>query len=256
MVLNRKFLLRAIVVTAAIFHALRVRKGKSLPLSVLSYLGHLSTQSFLGVFAGDLIGLVILSAVWRTLRRMSLKSFSTHKNEISDWLYGLGRMIPFVESKIQAEMDKQERGIKRSLIPEGVEYLHTLPKEGMSGEEIMKIMETMSAKEIQKWQSGRVSGDASFLFSIFSSFSASSFLIFLWYSSHSVTLSSINLTFFFPHRSPSLSLLHLSNFLSPRRRCLQWRGRSCPHYERGIQSLRRLQPSPSRSLAVTPKVRE
>lgn len=163
MVLNRKFLLRAIVVTAAIFHAIRVRRGQSLPLSVLSYLGHLSTQSFLGVLAGDLIGLVILSSLWRTLRRMSLKSFSTHKNEISDWLYGLGRMIPFVESKIQAEMDKQERGIKKSLIPEGVEYLHSLPKEGLSEEEILKIMETMSAKEIAKWQSGRVSGVFLFL---------------------------------------------------------------------------------------------
>jgi hypothetical protein len=168
---NRKLLVKAAVVVMALVHGLRVHRGKSLPLSVLSYLGQLTVKSGLvGVVVGDLVGLVLLATAWRTLRRMSQKSLAAHKNDLSDWLYGLGRLIPFVEAQIQAEMNKQEAGIKHSLLPEGYEYLHALPKEGLSEEEIMKLMESMSAKEIAKWQSGRVSGQGHVTIAVFSPF--------------------------------------------------------------------------------------
>ena len=159
MVLAKLKIVRAAVFAVVLFHGWKASRGKSLPVSVLSLIGNLTAgQGFLGIVAGDVIGLMILAGTIRYLRRLSLKTFDEIKNDILTSGYGVAMSLPFVESRVEDMMIKTERDLKKSLVPKTFEPNTRLPKEGKSGEEILEIMREFIGHESGKWQAGKVSG--------------------------------------------------------------------------------------------------
>ena len=155
----QRILVKAAVVAALVFHAVKVKQGKSLPLTLLSFLGNLTTKTgLLGTLLGDVVGLLILATAWRIVRRLLSSPFKTHYNDAADYGYSMVRSLPLVSSLVAKEMEKHESDIKGSMIPKDQKYTPMLPEEGMSKEEIMELMNTFSNKEKGKWEEGKVSG--------------------------------------------------------------------------------------------------
>ena len=157
--MTRRLLMKAAVVAALIFHAVKVRQGKSLPLTILSFLGNLSTKSgLLGTLVGDAVGLIILCAAWRIVRRLLADSFKNHYNNLADYGYDSVRRLPIIRSMVLKEMHKHEADIKSGMIPKDQKYTPHIPEEGMPKEEIIALMESFVQKEKGKWEEGKVSG--------------------------------------------------------------------------------------------------
>ena len=118
--MRRAAILKFLAVGFAIVHAIRVKHGKSVPLSLASVLAnYFARKSYLGILAGDLLGFLFLAAVYRSLRRVLSASLHDNKNALIDWFYGSIKDLPFVAPMIEKEMAKQEKGLEKSIIPKG-----------------------------------------------------------------------------------------------------------------------------------------
>ena len=139
-------------------HVVQIVRGRASKRSLVSSLAALTNKGILGIVLGDVVGVVFLAAFLRVVRRVLVSSAKTNYESLADWGYSVIRSLPFIKGSVEAEMDKQERELKDSIIPQGVEYLPQLPEVGMSREEIIGLMKTFVEKEKGKWEEGKVSG--------------------------------------------------------------------------------------------------
>eukprot|EP00211_Chloroparvula_japonica_P001444 CAMPEP_0119157398 /NCGR_PEP_ID=MMETSP1310-20130426/52735_1 /TAXON_ID=464262 /ORGANISM="Genus nov. species nov., Strain RCC2339" /LENGTH=564 /DNA_ID=CAMNT_0007150015 /DNA_START=56 /DNA_END=1750 /DNA_ORIENTATION=- len=157
--MSRRSLIRAAVAAAVLFHGVRVAQKKSLPVSLLTLLGNLtSTAGFWGIVAGDIIGLVILSAAIRWLRRVSLMSLEDIKDALASRAYEMSLAIPMVAHRVEEEMNKTEGDLRKSMLGKGFQEYTAIPEKGLTGDFILETLEGYYAKEAPNWKNGRVSG--------------------------------------------------------------------------------------------------
>ena len=139
-------------------HVKKILQGKAPRRSLVSYLTHLTNKNLLGVVVGDVIAFLLLSAVYRVVRRICASPMKANCEALADWSYSVLRSLPFIKGSVEAEMEKHERDLASSVLPKGIEYLPQLPESGMSREEIIGVMKAFVEKEKGKWEEGRLSG--------------------------------------------------------------------------------------------------
>ncbi|KAM8924582.1 sphingosine-1-phosphate lyase 1 [Pelodytes ibericus] len=68
------------------------------------------------------------------------------------------RRLPFIGSQIQSKLNKALDEMSKSMVKEGLNYVHALPQTGLRQEQVMEKLKQYSAMGHVSWKTGKVSG--------------------------------------------------------------------------------------------------
>jgi sphinganine-1-phosphate aldolase len=112
---------------------------------------------------GDVLGIVMFVFLLNLILKIIDVDFMHLKKDLMDYGYSLVRNTSFVKNMVKHEQDKIEIEFEGELKAKSraVEKGHvntTLPKVGIAGAKLLKLMKDSTAKENVAWESGKVSG--------------------------------------------------------------------------------------------------
>ncbi|KJX94799.1 sphingosine-1-phosphate lyase like protein [Zymoseptoria brevis] len=118
----------------------------------------------LDVFRNVLLVLFVLRLVRKSVNQLRgyglLVSIQQLYSEVYRRCYSLFLRLPFVQSKVQADVDKAITELEGKLVPSGpgiTNYL-SLPVAGWSADQVRAELEKLGEMEHTRWEDGRVSG--------------------------------------------------------------------------------------------------
>lgn len=122
-------------------------------------------QSFLNFIVGDFLGLYVISMACNLPAIFSLQNILTLKKNVFEGAYESIKWLPFIQKEMQKEKNKLESDFEKDLKIESRKIggpnstaLSSLPNVGISHEEILSMMKSVTEVENVKWRTGRVSG--------------------------------------------------------------------------------------------------
>ena len=102
--------------------------------------------------------LLFLKRLNRFRKDLFKLDFSSFKDIIGSNAVMIGKKIPIIKSKVDAEYDKIQKELESSLKDNTQSKIYKLPIEGLNHEEVLQTLESCYQKEKKVWEEGNVSG--------------------------------------------------------------------------------------------------
>ena len=129
--------------------------------SLYQYLGSCTNSPFIHTLVGDVLGAILIVQIINFFDSITSLNILSLKKIIVNGGYGLVKLIPFIKSKIDAEMLKNEHQLEEDLKSKSraiSESYHALPENGIPSSQILQLMSSATTKEDVIWENGRISG--------------------------------------------------------------------------------------------------